>query len=67
MSDPPSLPLTPRFWEEELLAARKNQNRIPMASSKKPAKKKTHVSLKDLKPSKNPKGGVTIDRQHKPI
>jgi hypothetical protein len=38
-----------------------------MASSKKPAKKKTNVSFKDLKPSKNPKGGVTIDRQHKPI
>ncbi len=38
-----------------------------MASAKKPAKKKTNARFKDLKPSKNPKGGVTIDRQHKPI
>jgi hypothetical protein len=38
-----------------------------MATAKKPAKRKTNVSFKDLKPSKNPKGGVTIGRVHKPI
>ena len=37
-----------------------------MASMKKAAKKKPNVTFKDFKPSKNPKGGPTLNPQPLP-